>query len=194
MKNKTAWIVVGIVLAFALLVGGLFVSSNNKAIFLEEQINAAQADINVAEKRRFDLVYNLVDAVQSYQDYEGETLENIVSARNSMEYGDVDGAQMAINAVAEAYVAIAPGVRGIRKCSMCNGTGEITTIPPSQTKGEHRAAKISEIIRDLQEIQEKYGDVGVYVNPWAEAVNRPVIAAKSSFVDEAGSIQAVIIA
>ena len=94
MKNKTVWIVVGIVLAFALLVGGLFVSSNNKAIFLEEQINAAQADINVAEKRRFDLVYNLVDAVQSYQDYEGETLENIVSARNSMEYGDVDGAQM----------------------------------------------------------------------------------------------------
>lgn len=92
------------------------------------------------------------------------------------------------------YVAIAPGVRGIRKCSMCNGTGEITTIPPSQTKGEHRAAKISEIIIDLQEIQEKYGDVGVYVNPWAEAVNRPVIAAKSSFVDEAGSIQAVIIA
>ena len=59
------------------------------------------------------------------------------------------------------YVAIAPGVRGIRKCSMCNGTGEITTIPPSQTKGEHRAAKISEIIRDLQEIQEKYGDVRV---------------------------------
>lgn len=92
------------------------------------------------------------------------------------------------------YVAIAPGVRGIRKCSMCNGTGKITTIPLSQTKGEHRAAKISEIIRDLQEIKEKYGDVGVYVNPWAEAVNRPVIAAKSSFVDEVGSIQAVIIA
>ena len=46
----------------------------------------------------------------------------------------------------------------------------------------------------IQEIQEKYGDVGLYVNPWAEAVNRPVIAAKSSFVDEAGSIQAVIIA
>ena len=61
MKNKTVWIVVGIVLAFALLIGGLFVSSNNKAIFLEEQINAAQADINVAEKRRFDLVYNLVE-------------------------------------------------------------------------------------------------------------------------------------
>lgn len=103
MKNKTTWIVVGIVLAIILLIGGLFISSNNKAIFLEEQINAAQADINVAEKRRYDLVFNLVDAVQSYQDYEGETMESIVSARNSMEHGDVEGAQMEITAVADAY-------------------------------------------------------------------------------------------
>ena len=103
MKNKTTWIVVGIVLAIILLIGGLFISSNNKAIFLEEQINAAQADINVAEKRRYDLVFNLVDAVQSYQDYEGETMESIVSARNSMEDGDVEGAQIEITAVAEAY-------------------------------------------------------------------------------------------
>lgn len=103
MKNKVTWIVVGIVFAIILLIGGLFISSNNKAIFLEEQINAAQADINVAEKRRYDLVFNLVDAVQSYQDYEGETMESIVSARNSMEHGDVEGAQIEITAVAEAY-------------------------------------------------------------------------------------------
>lgn len=103
MNNKATWIVVGIVFAIILLIGGLFISSNNKAIFLEEQINAAQADINVAEKRRYDLVFNLVDAVQSYQDYEGETMESIVSARNSMEHGDVEGAQIEITAVAEAY-------------------------------------------------------------------------------------------
>ena len=103
MKNKATWIVVGIVFAIILLIGGLFISSNNKAIFLEDQINAAQADINVAEKRRYDLVFNLVDAVQSYQDYEGETMESIVSARNSMEHGDVEGAQIEITAVAEAY-------------------------------------------------------------------------------------------
>ena len=106
MKNKATWIVVGIVFAIILLIGGLFISSNNKAIFLEEQINAAQADINVAEKRRYDLVFNLVDAVQSYQDYEGETMESIVSARNSMEHGDVEGAQIEITAVAEAYAEL----------------------------------------------------------------------------------------
>ena len=69
----------------------------------EEQINGAQANINVAEKRRVDLVYNLVDAVQAYQDYEGKTLEAITAARSSVSNGDIDEAKVSINAVAEAY-------------------------------------------------------------------------------------------
>ena len=51
-KHKTGLIIGGIVLAFILLVVGMFASTNNKAVFLEEQINGAQANINVAEKRR----------------------------------------------------------------------------------------------------------------------------------------------
>lgn len=81
----------------------MFASANNKAIFLEEQINGAQANISVAEKRRVDLVYNLVDAVQAYQDYEGQTMEDIVAARSDVASGNVESAQMTINAVAEAY-------------------------------------------------------------------------------------------
>lgn len=49
-KHKTGLIIGGIVLAFILLVVGMFASTNNKAVFLEEQINGAQANINVAEK------------------------------------------------------------------------------------------------------------------------------------------------
>ena len=103
MKNKTTWIIVGIVLAVILLIVGIFAGANNKAVFLEEQINGAQANINVAEKRRVDLVYNLVDAVQAYQDYEGKTLEAITAARSSVSNGDIDEANVSINAVAEAY-------------------------------------------------------------------------------------------
>ena len=103
MKNKTTWIIVGIVLAVIILIVGIFASANNKAIFLEEQINGAQANINVAEKRRVDLVYNLVDAVQAYQDYEGKTLEAITAARSSVSNGDIDEAKVSINAVAEEY-------------------------------------------------------------------------------------------
>lgn len=103
MKNKTIWIIVGIVLAVILLIVGIFAGANNKAVFLEEQINGAQANINVAEKRRVDLVYNLVDAVQAYQDYEGKTLEAITAARSSVSNGNIDAAKVSINAVAEAY-------------------------------------------------------------------------------------------
>lgn len=103
MKNKTTWIIVGIVLAVIFLIVGIFAGANNKAVFLEEQINGAQANINVAEKRRVDLVYNLVDAVQAYQDYEGKTLEAITAARSSVSNGDIDEAKVSINAVAEAY-------------------------------------------------------------------------------------------
>jgi len=102
-KHKTAIIIVGIVLAFVLLVVGAFASANNKAVFYEEQINGAQANINVAEKRRVDLVYNLVDAVQSYQEYEQQTLYYITNARTSIDNGDIESAQTTINAVAEAY-------------------------------------------------------------------------------------------
>ena len=103
MRKKTTWIVFGMIAAAILLIAGLFISVNNRAVFLEEQVNGAHANIQVAEKRRVDLVYNLVDAVQAYRDYEGETLMNVVAARTSAANGDVEGAQLAINAVAEAY-------------------------------------------------------------------------------------------
>lgn len=103
MKNKTTWIILGIILAVILLFVCIFAGTNNKAVFLEEQINGAQANINVAEKRRVDLVYNLVDAVQAYQDYEGKTLEAITEARTSADSGNIEEAKLSINAVAEAY-------------------------------------------------------------------------------------------
>lgn len=34
MKNKGTWIIVGIVAAFVLLIAGIFVSTNNRAVFV----------------------------------------------------------------------------------------------------------------------------------------------------------------
>lgn len=102
-KWKVVLIVLVIIFAFIGMIAGLLVSANNKAINLEEQINNSAAQIQVAEKRRVDLVYNLADAVMSYQDYEGKTLEKIVEARAAASNGNVEQAQVAINAVAEQY-------------------------------------------------------------------------------------------
>lgn len=76
-------------------------SSQNKAIALEEQVNIAASDINVQEKRRVDLIYNLADAVMQYDKHEAETLKAIAEGRGST--GSIENVTTAITAVAEAY-------------------------------------------------------------------------------------------
>lgn len=77
MKNKGTWIIVGIVAAFVLLIAGIFVSTNNRAVSLEEQVFTADSDIQAQEKRRTDLIYNLADCVKEYDKHEAETLLNV---------------------------------------------------------------------------------------------------------------------
>lgn len=101
--QKKTWIILGVIAAVILLIVCLFAGANNRAISLEEQLNTATAEINVAEKRRADLVYNLADAVLSYQDYERGTYELIAAARASAQSGHVDDAEMVLSAVAEQY-------------------------------------------------------------------------------------------
>lgn len=104
MKN-TNWklpliILVGVIAVVLLCVFGVQ-SSQNKAFALEEQVNTAQSDINVQEKRRVDLVYNLADCVKQYDEHEAETLKAIVDGRGST--GDIENVTTAITAVTEAY-------------------------------------------------------------------------------------------
>lgn len=76
-------------------------SSRNEAIVLEEQVNTAQSDIKVQEKRRVDLVYNLADCVKQYDKHEAETLTAIAEGRGST--GDIENVTTAITAASEAY-------------------------------------------------------------------------------------------
>ena len=104
MKN-TNWklpliIGTGVIAVILLCVFGVQ-SSQNKAIALEEQVNTAASDINVQEKRRVDLVYNLADAVMQYDEHEAETLKAIAEGRRST--GSIENVTTAITAVAEAY-------------------------------------------------------------------------------------------
>lgn len=80
-----------------------FQGVQNKAISLEEQINTAQSEIKVQEKRRADLIPNLVDCVQAYDEHEYQTLMDVVNARGSSSDESVQEIQTMIQAVAEAY-------------------------------------------------------------------------------------------
>lgn len=100
---KKILIGIGIILGIILMVIGMFVGTNNTAINLEEQIKESKSSINIQEKRREDLIYNLVDIVESYNKYEQDTMTKIIEARTKASNGNVKEAEILINAVAEQY-------------------------------------------------------------------------------------------
>lgn len=100
---KKALIISGIVLGVIILFVGMFAGTNNTAIGLEEQIKESKSSIEIQEKRREDLIYNLVDTVESYNKYEQDTMTKIVEARTKASNGQVQEAQTLIAAVAEQY-------------------------------------------------------------------------------------------
>lgn len=77
MKNKTLWIVLGIV-AVVLIWG---VSSYNGLVRKDEGVSAAWANVESVYQRRADLIPNLVNTVKGYAAHESETLAEVTEAR-----------------------------------------------------------------------------------------------------------------
>lgn len=100
---KLLCIILAVIAAIALLCVFAFNSVPNKAYAYEEQIKTAMSDIKVQEKRRADLIPNLVDCVKQYDKHEYETLMAVVKARGTSSDNSVNEIQIMINAVAEAY-------------------------------------------------------------------------------------------
>jgi len=97
----------------------------NRLVSLKNRYQNAFAQIEVQLKRRYDLIPNLVETAKSYMKHERETLEAVISARNSAaaglaaaaadpgnaaamseligQEGDLAGAMSKFNVVMEAY-------------------------------------------------------------------------------------------
>src|SRR5512145_1531595 len=72
-------------LILLIIVGGILIwviSAYNRLIALRNQVANAWKQIDVQLKRRHDLVPNLIAAVKGAMNFERETLEAVVSARN----------------------------------------------------------------------------------------------------------------
>mgnify|MGYP000587424244 FL=1 len=93
----------GIILGIVLIIAGDFIGTNNAAINLEEQINESSSSIKIQEKRREDLIFNLVDTIQSYNKYEQDTITKIIEARSNANNGNVEEAETLINTIVEKY-------------------------------------------------------------------------------------------
>ena len=99
--KKVLYIILVVVLIGIL---GVFIVQNSKntAIRLEEQVMTSKKDISVQEKRRADLIPNLVEFVKEYDKHEYELLSSLIEKRGS-EGVDVKEVTTIVNAVAEAY-------------------------------------------------------------------------------------------
>lgn len=100
---------IALIFAFAItaLIGATIIgcySFRNSAISMEEQVNTAFSDIDVFQKRRVDLLYNLADAVKSYNRHESEVIVELAKARGPKENSNQQvNASAYIQAVAERY-------------------------------------------------------------------------------------------
>ncbi len=103
-----------IVLLIIVGVGAYLIAIYNKLVSLRAGIDAAWSDIDVQLKRRYNLIPALVETVKGYKNYEGETLEKVIAARqkglsaNSVEEkaeaaNMLSGALGKLFALAEAY-------------------------------------------------------------------------------------------
>ncbi len=79
-------IVIGILIVLILIVFDGIVGIRNKGIRYEESISENLANINKEKSRKYSVFTNMVDAIESYNKYEGETFAKIIEARSS---GDI---------------------------------------------------------------------------------------------------------
>jgi LemA protein len=71
-----------VLLAVVVVVVGWVISAYNGLVNLKNQVRNAWKQIDVQLKRRHDLIPNLVNTVKGAMNFERETLEAVISARN----------------------------------------------------------------------------------------------------------------
>lgn len=101
---KKILLVIAAIVAVALMGVFIVMGVENRAISYEEAIENTAGNIRVEEKRRFDLIPNLVDCVKQYDEHEYNTLKDVIAARSAGgQTASVDEVKTMIAAVAEAY-------------------------------------------------------------------------------------------
>ncbi|HTS69219.1 MAG TPA: LemA family protein [Terriglobia bacterium] len=111
---KILWVVVGILVLIALIIGGSYISSRNEMVRKNEAIKQAWSQVDVVLQRRADLIPNLVATVKGYAQQEQKVFGDIANARDGLlsartpadkiaANGQLDGALGRLLAIVENY-------------------------------------------------------------------------------------------
>jgi LemA protein len=111
---KQVLIVIVVLVVLALAVGGMYVSTKNQLVTLNETVDSKWAQVNVVLERRSDLIPNLVQTVKGFAAQEQTVYDDIDKARAALggartpsdkiaANGQLDGALSRLLVVVENY-------------------------------------------------------------------------------------------
>jgi len=134
----------GLLVLLVLAAGVLFwiVSAYNGLISLKNQVVNGWKQIDVQLKRRHDLIPNLVDTVKGAMQFERETLDAVITARNQAISIERGGAGVAATAQAESQLSAALGrlFAVVEAYPQLKATGNVSQLQEELTSTENRIA------------------------------------------------------
>ena len=138
-----------VLLALLVGVGIWFVGVYNGLIGLKNQVTNAWKQIDVQLKRRHDLIPNLVNTVKGAMNFERETLEAVVSARNKAIAAGTSGT-VHETAAAEAQLtgALSRLLAVVEAYPDLKATGNVSQLQEELTSTENKIAFARQLYND----------------------------------------------
>ncbi len=143
------WVFIGL-LVFAVVWG---ISAYNKLIALKGQTVNAWKQIDVQLKRRHDLIPNLVEAVKGAMQFERETLEKVIQARNKAVKIQGDASPTGgVAQLAAAEAALSSALAGlnvvVERYPDLKATGNVSQLQEELTSTENRVSFARQLYND----------------------------------------------
>ena len=137
-------------LVLALAVVLWVISVYNTLVRLKHQVYNGWKQIDVQLKRRHDLVPNLVESVRGAMQFERDTLEAVVAARNKAIAVEHEGAGIARTAAAESQLTAALGrlLAVVEAYPDLKATGNVAQLQEELTSTENRIAFARQFYND----------------------------------------------
>ena len=139
-----------LLIVVALLVFWL-IGAYNKLISLKNQVANAWKQIDVQLKRRHDLIPNLVSTVKGAMQFERETLEAVVAARNqAIQVQQTPGVHVSETAAAESQLTGALGrlLAVVEAYPDLKATGNVAQLQEELTSTENKISFARQLYND----------------------------------------------
>jgi len=142
-----SWILLALIVAVVLWVIGAY----NGLISLRNQTFNAFKQIDVQLKRRHDLIPNLVNAVRGAMDFEKDTLEAVIQARNQAVKVNAAGPG-AVKQISQAENALSVALSRlmvvVEQYPQLKATGNIAQLQEELTSTENKVAFARQLYND----------------------------------------------